>query len=127
LTNYRAGSFFISVRPNVCSLEDLARCMQIGLDAQQVIAMRLARISAGGATAHAECQRMVAEKVSAAILAQAAAAASLARAKGGVAAAAAALAPVKRAVRANRRRLSRAKRIDGVSLNMRRLLRGGSY
>jgi hypothetical protein len=94
----------------------------LGLDAQRVIALRLARISCGGATAEAECRRMVSEKIAAATAAQAAAAAALARGKGVEAATTAALAPVKRAVRANHRRLSRAKRIDGVISGLRRLL-----
>jgi hypothetical protein len=88
--------------------------------------MRLVRISAGGAAADAECRRMVSEKISTAIVAQAAATAALIGGKGPGTAARAALAPVKRAVRANHRRLSRARRIDRVVSNMRRLLRGGS-
>jgi hypothetical protein len=48
---------------------------QLGLDAQRVIALRLARISAGGAAADAECRRMVSEKIAAAAASQAAAAA----------------------------------------------------
>jgi hypothetical protein len=99
---------------------------QVGFDAQRVIALRLARISAGGAAANAECRRMVSEKVAASAAAQAAAAAALVSGKGLDKAATAALAPLKRAVRANHRRLSRAKRIDGVISNMRRLLRRGS-
>jgi hypothetical protein len=99
---------------------------QVEFDAQQVIAMRLVRISAGGAAADAECRRMVSEKVSAGVAARAAAAAALVGGKGAEMAARAALAPVKRAVRANHRRLSRAKRIDSVVSNMRRLLRSGS-
>jgi hypothetical protein len=86
--------------------------------------MRLARISAGGGTADAECRRMVSEKVSAAAAAQAAAAAALISGKGIGTAAMAALAPVKRMVHANHRRLSRAKRIDRAVSNTRRLLRG---
>jgi hypothetical protein len=70
--------------------------------------MRLVRISAGGAAADAECRRMVSEKVSAAIAAQAAATAALVGGKGAEITATVALAPVKRAVRANHRRLSRA-------------------
>jgi hypothetical protein len=69
---------------------------------------------------------MVSEKIAAAAAAQAAAAAALAGGKGLETAATAALGPVKRAVRANHRRLSRAKRIDGVVLRLRRLLPGGS-
>jgi hypothetical protein len=86
--------------------------------------MRLARISAGGAAANAECRRMVSEKVSDVALAQAAAVGALVHGKGFGTVATAALAPVKRAVRANRRRLSRAKRIHSAVSNMRRLLRG---
>src|SRR6266436_6038768 len=36
--------------------------LNIGLDAQRVIAMRLAKIAKGGAAAEAECRRMVSEK-----------------------------------------------------------------
>ena len=97
---------------------------QLGFDAQRVIAMRLARISAGGAAADAECRRLVSEKFAATAAAQAAAAAALAGGKGIEAAATVALAPVKRAVRANHRRLSRAKRIDGVISRLRRMLPG---
>jgi hypothetical protein len=93
----------------------------LGLDAQRVIAMRVARISAGGVAADAECRRMVSEKFAATAAAHAAAAAALAGGKGIETAATVALAPVKRAVRANHRRLSRAKRIDGVLSQLRRL------
>jgi hypothetical protein len=99
---------------------------QLGLDAQRVIAMRLARISAGGAAADAECRRMVSEKIAAAAASQAEAAAALAAGKGIETAASVALAPVKRAVRANHRRLSRAKRIDTFVSHLRRLLPGAS-
>jgi len=88
---------------------------QVGLDAQQVIAMRLIRISAGGASAEAECGRMVSEKVCAAVDAQAAGAIALVDGKGLGAAAMAALAPVKQAVRANHSRLSQA-RIDATTI-----------
>jgi hypothetical protein len=93
----------------------------VGLEAQRVIAMRVARISHGGAKADAECRRMVSEKFTAA---RAAGAAALAAGKGIDTAAALALAPVMRTVRANHRRLSRAKRIDGVILRLRGLLPG---
>jgi 5-carboxymethyl-2-hydroxymuconate isomerase len=82
---------------------------RMGLDAQQVIAMRLVRISTGGSMADAESRRMVSEKIAAVTAAQIAAATALASGKGIEAAASAALAPVKRAVRANHRRLSRPK------------------
>jgi hypothetical protein len=99
----------------------------LGIDAQRVIAMRLARISGGGAAADVECRRMVSEKFAAAAASQAAAAVALAGGKGIETAATLALAPVKRAVRANRRRLSRAKWIDDVISYMRRLLPAGSF
>jgi hypothetical protein len=98
----------------------------MGFDAQRVVALRLARIAAGGAAADVECRRMVSEKVAAYAAAQTAAAAALVTGKGLQTAATAALAPVKRAVRANHRRLSRAKWIDGMVWDMRRLLRRGS-
>jgi hypothetical protein len=97
----------------------------LGLDTQRVIAMRLARISGGGAAADGECRRMVSEKFAAAAASQAAAAA-LAGGKGIETATTLALAPVKRAVRANYRRLSRAKRFDDVISHMRRLIPVGS-
>ena len=43
---------------------------------------------------------------------------------GAAALGAVALVPVKRAVRANRRRLSRAKRVDAVVSHLRRLVKG---
>jgi hypothetical protein len=65
---------------------------------------------------------MVSEKIAAAAAAQAAAARALVGGKGIETAATVALAPVKRAVRANHRRLSRAKKIDGVIWRLHRLL-----
>jgi hypothetical protein len=94
----------------------------VGLEAQRVIAMRLARISHGGAKADAECRRMVSEKFAAAAATRAAGVAALAAGKGIDSALALALAPVMRTVRANHRRLSRAEWVDGVILRMRRLL-----
>ena len=95
----------------------------LGFEAQRVISMRLTRIAAGGTAADAECRRMVSEKFVAAAAAQAAASA-LASGKGVDAATRQALAPVKRAVQANRRRLSRAKRLDDVIMGLGRLLPG---
>ena len=69
--------------------------LDLGFDAQRVIALRLAKIAAGGAAADIECGRMVSEKF--------------------------ATAAVQAAVRANRRRLVRAKRFDGVTLPLRRM------
>jgi hypothetical protein len=97
---------------------------ELGLEAQRVISMRLTRIAAGGTAADTECRRMVSEKFLAAAAAQAAAASALASGKGVDAATRQALAPVKRAVRANRRRLSRAKRLDDAVMGLWRLLPG---
>jgi len=91
-------------------------------DAHRVIAMRLARISAGGRAANAECRRMVSEKIAAVGAAHAAAAKALVNGKGIEAATTVALAPVKRAVRANHRRLSRARKIDTALARLRKLL-----
>jgi hypothetical protein len=106
------------------SLKLWSDAWQMGLDAQRVITMRLDRIAAGCAKAEVECRRMVSEKIAAGAAAHAAAAKALASGKGVEAAAALALAPVKRAVRANHRRLSRAKRIDAVIRAFARLLPG---
>jgi hypothetical protein len=81
---------------------------QLGLDARHVIAMRMLRISAGGAQARAECRRMVSEKLAAGAAAQAAALAALFNGNGAEVAASQALIPIHRTVRANRRRLGRA-------------------
>jgi hypothetical protein len=106
------------------SLKLWSDAWKMGLDAQRVIAMRLTRISAGGAKAEVECRRMVSEKIAAGAAAHAAAAKALASGKGVEAAAALALGPLKRAVRANHLRLSRSKRIDDVISRVRRLLLG---
>jgi hypothetical protein len=79
---------------------------RLGLDAQHVIAMRMLRISAGGARARVEWRRMVAEKLAAGAAANAAVFTALVNGKGVEAAAVQALAPIQRTVRANRRRLS---------------------
>ncbi len=71
--------------------------LNIGLDAQRVIAMRLAKIAKGGAAAEAECRRMVSEKFLAAAAARDAAAAALVGGKGIDTAARLALTPIERA------------------------------
>jgi hypothetical protein len=96
--------------------------LDLSIVAQRVIAMRLARIYAGGRAADVESRRMVSEKIAAGAAAQAAAAKALASGKGIGTAATVALAPVKRAVRANHRRLSRAKRIDSALTHLRRFV-----
>jgi hypothetical protein len=94
----------------------------LSIDAQRVIAMRLARISAGGRATDVECRRMVSEKIAAGAAAQAAAAKALTSGKGIGTAATVALAPVKRAVRANHRRLSQVKKVDSALAHLRRLM-----
>jgi hypothetical protein len=100
---------------------------QLGLDAQPVIAMRLARISAGTPAAKAECGRMVSEKIAAAGAAQLAATGALGAGKGPETAARATLGPITRTVRANRRRLSWGKPVDSVLSWLQRSLPGASY
>jgi hypothetical protein len=95
--------------------------LDLGLEARRVIALRLARIVAGGAAAEAECARMVSEKFAAAAAARSAAAAALAKGKGIDAAARLALAPVRQAVRANHRRLLWAEWFRGTRLRLRHL------
>jgi hypothetical protein len=97
-------------------------CLKLGHDAQHVIAMRVAKIAAGGRAADAECRRMVSEKFAAAADAQAAGLSALAAGKSLDAAAGLALAPVQHAVRGNQRRLSRANRFYEITLPARRIV-----
>ena len=76
-------------------------------EAQWVVALRMLRLTAGGAMAATETQRMVSEKVLAGAEAHIAAASALAAGGGFAGAARAAATPYRRAVRANRRRLTR--------------------
>ena len=94
---------------------------RLGLEAQHVIALRLAKIGAGGAAAATESHRMVAEKVAAAAAAQHAAASALARGKSLEDATTLAMAPIARTVRANRRRLSHANQLEALVRPLRRL------
>jgi hypothetical protein len=75
-------------------------------EAQGVIAMRLAKIAAGGPEAEAECLLMVKEKLAAAVAAQAAAAAALVGGESIESATMLAFAPLRRRVHANHCRLS---------------------
>ena len=80
---------------------------RLSIEAQQVIALRMMRLAAGGALAHREGKRMIAEKSAVLVAAQLAAAAALAGGGTPGTAAARALRPYKRAVSRNRQRLSR--------------------
>jgi hypothetical protein len=99
--------------------------LELGLEAQHVIELRLAKIAAGGAAAAAESRRMVSEKFVAAAAARKASTAALAKGKGIDAAASLALEPVRRAVRANRRRLSRLDWFQAMRMRWRRLAKCG--
>jgi hypothetical protein len=81
---------------------------RLAVEAQQVIGLRTMLLARGGPRAALEMQRMVAEKMLALWASQAAAAAAVAA--GGPAIAGKAAAPYRRAVRANRRRLARARK-----------------
>jgi hypothetical protein len=85
------------------------KAMELGMEAQTVIALRMMRLAAGGARAEAEAQRMVTEKLSAATEAQVAAATALMTGRKSHVAAGNALRVVRKRVRANKRRLSRRK------------------
>ncbi|GJD61235.1 hypothetical protein [Methylobacterium frigidaeris] len=73
--------------------------VRLGLEAQTVVALRLAKLSCGGAAAQAEAQRMVTEKL------EAAAEAAMTLATGGTAERV--VRDYRRKVQANARRLSR--------------------
>ncbi len=73
--------------------------VRLGLEAQTVVALRLAKLSLGGAAAQDEAQRMVTEKL------EAAAEAAVTLATGGTAERV--VRDYRRKVRANARRLSR--------------------
>jgi hypothetical protein len=75
-----------------------------GLEAQQVIALRLAKLARGGASATAETNRMVSEKLAAAVEAQQAAATALLTGKAAQIPART-VALYRRKIRANRKRL----------------------
>lgn len=81
--------------------------MQLGMEAQSVIALRMMRFAAGGVAAPIEAQRMIADKIAAGIEAQAAMAASMVSGHSEAVAAGKVLRVYKKRVRANRRRLSR--------------------
>jgi hypothetical protein len=81
------------------------RAVQIGMEAQSVVALRMLRFASGGA--RSEANRMVAEKVAAAAEAQAAAAVAAASGRQPHVVAGKALNVYKKRVRANKRRLSR--------------------
>jgi hypothetical protein len=80
---------------------------RFALEAQTVIALRLLRLSAGGALGRREAGRIVIEKGATLAKAQVVAAAALASGRGAKTAKTRAFGTYKRAVSKNRRRLSR--------------------
>jgi hypothetical protein len=86
--------------------KDWFDAVRLSMEAQQVIALRLMRLSAGTPLAAAEAQRMFVEKAAAAAIAANSIALDVASGRAHLAIGNA-TAPVRRRVRANRRRLSR--------------------
>ena len=87
-------------------LELSLKAVQMGMEAQSVIALRMLRLATGGARMEAEASRMVTDKVPAAE-AQAVAAVSALSGRAPHVVASKAPRVVKKRVRANKRRLSR--------------------
>jgi len=83
------------------------KTMQLGWDAQNVVALRMVRMASGGTRAQAELNRMVAEKVAAAAEAHLAAAAAVMTGNKDHVTAGKVLRVFKKRVRANKRRLGR--------------------
>ena len=79
--------------------------MQLGLEAQSVIALRMMKVAAGGAAAEAECRRVISEKTEAALDTQMQVGLSAMSGRLDLAPARA-IALYRRRVRANQRRLS---------------------
>ena len=80
---------------------------RLGFEAQSVIALRLARLAAGGASAWPEAQRMVSEKAAALVEAHVATIGGAVRGHRSAQVAKKVLRIYKKRVRANKRRLSR--------------------
>jgi hypothetical protein len=83
------------------------KTMQLGVETQSVIALRMMRLAAGGARGRTEATRMVGEKVGALAEAQTAAAAAILTGRAQKVVAGKVLTAYKKRVGANRRRLSR--------------------
>jgi hypothetical protein len=83
------------------------KTIQLGVEAQNVIALRMMRLAAGGATAQTEVRRMIADKMAAGIEVQAAAASGVTSGQKDTVVAGKILRVLKKRVHANKRRLSR--------------------
>ena len=82
------------------------RAMQLGFDAQNVIALRMIRFATGGARRN-EADRMVSEKIAAGVEAQATAVSGMMTGRKDAVIAGQVLRGLQKRVRANKRRLSR--------------------
>ncbi len=83
------------------------KTMQLGFEAQSVIALRTMRFVAGGPRAQTEASRMISDKIAAGVEAQAVAASAIASGRRNTVAVAKVVRVFRRRVRANKRRLSR--------------------
>jgi len=83
------------------------KTMQLGVEAQSVIGLRMMRFANGGAAAQAEASRMIMDKIGAGIEMQAVLAAGIASGENETVLAGKALRVMKRRVHANQRRLAR--------------------
>ena len=93
-------------RPPTHPAAAMLQAMQFAFEVQSVVALRLLRISAGGSEAAVETHRMISEKAEAVWRSQLAAGHAIASGRDSEAVAAAAFRPYRRAVKANRRRLT---------------------
>jgi hypothetical protein len=85
----------------------ISKTMQMGLEAQSVIALRMMRFATGGPAAQTEAFRMIIDKVAAGFEMQAAAASAITSGQKESVIAGEVLGVLKKRVRANKRRLSR--------------------
>jgi hypothetical protein len=83
------------------------KTMQLGLEAQNVIALRMMRFAAGGASGQSEARRMVTEKIATGAEVQATAVSGAMRGQSDAVIAGEIVRVLQKRVRANRRRLSR--------------------
>jgi hypothetical protein len=83
------------------------KTIQLGFEAQNVIALRMVRLARGGAVAQTEARRMIVDKIAAGVEAQAVAASSVASGRRDTVVANKVLRVLKKRVHANKRRLSR--------------------
>lgn len=90
-------------------LELTFKTMQLGFDAQNVIALRMMRFAAGGARGQNEARRMVTEKIAAGGQAQLTAVSGIITGQKDTVVAGKVLRGLRKQVRANKRRLSRRK------------------